>query len=316
MGSSAVGGTAAVEHTVASITSFAIGKYELKYADWLTVKTWAASNSYSFANNGLQGESGGGTNQHPVTTINWRDAIIWCNAASQMEGLTPVYYTNSGFSNVLKTSTNSASLNGTMGSEDNPYVNWAANGYRLPTEVEWEYSARYIDGITFMRGDAPSGWSDNNPANGLVDAAENYAVAWYAPNSSSVTHAVGSALGNALGLFDMNGNTWEWMWDLYAASYGTGSPFTDADSRGPVSLWLPLSLVIQENHRLLLYPIAVQLNVFEAENSHIWFRFVHLKKLEKSHTSRMSSLLSSCHLFRSGLAFKEHQIGIGTFASF
>lgn len=235
MGSTAVGGSATLEHTVASLTAFAIAKYEVKYADWQTVKTWAMSNGYLFANAGVQGDSGIGTDQHPVTTINWRDAIIWCNAASQKDGLTPVYYANPGFSTVLKTSTNSGSLNGTLGSEDNPYVDWSANGYRLPTEAEWEYTARYIDGATFMRGDAPSGWADNNPANGAVEAAENFSVAWYAPNSGTVTHPVGAALGNALGAFDMSGNTWEWMWDWYAANYTASSPFTDADSKGPSS---------------------------------------------------------------------------------
>lgn len=235
MGSTAVGGSATLEHTVASITAFAIARYEVKYADWLTVKTYATGNSYVFANAGIQGDSGAGTNQHPVTTINWRDAIIWCNAASQKEGLTPVYYANPGHTTVLKTATNSGSLNGALGSEDNPYVDWSANGYRLPTEAEWEYTARYIDGTTFMRGDAPSGWSDNNPANGAVDAAEISSVAWYAPNSGTVTHPVGAALGNALAIFDMSGNTWEWMWDWYAANYTASSPFTDADSKGPSS---------------------------------------------------------------------------------
>jgi len=234
MGSAAVGGSAIPEHTVASITAFAMAKYELKYADWLTVKTWATSNGYTFANPGLQGNSGGGNNQHPVTSVNWRDAIIWCNAVSQKDGLTPVYYTNAGMTTVLKVSTNSGSVNGTAGSEDNPYVNWSANGYRLPTEAEWEYVARYIDGATFMRGDAPSGWQDNNTANTLVDTAEINAVAWYTTNSGAATHVVGTALGNGLGLFAMSGNVAEWVWD-WEATYTTATPYTDADSKGPAS---------------------------------------------------------------------------------
>ncbi len=230
------------EHTVASITGFAMAKYELKYADWLTVKTWAEANGYTFGNAGRQGGDNAacpgtaiGSDQHPVTCINWRDAIVWCNAASEKQGLAPVYFTDAGFTAPLKTSTTTAAANGTPGSEDNPYVNWSATGYRLPTEAEWEYAARYIDGRMFTRGDAPSGWQDNNPGpDGNVDTNENDAVGWYSGNALSVSQAVGGKLPNALGLYDMSGNVWELTWD-WADSYTTASPYTDADSRGPAS---------------------------------------------------------------------------------
>ena len=79
-GSNVVGVQASPEHTVASIRLFALAKYEISYAQWLAVKTWAtAGNGYVFALAGTQGNSGGGTSQQPVTTLNWRDAIIWCN---------------------------------------------------------------------------------------------------------------------------------------------------------------------------------------------------------------------------------------------
>jgi formylglycine-generating enzyme len=237
MGSSAVTSPtpAMPEHTVASITGFAMAKYELQYGDWLSVKTWATANGYTFANPGLQGSDGARTDQHPVTTVNWRDAIVWCNAASEKQGLTLVYFTDAAMTVPLKTSTNSGLVNSVAGSEDNPYVNWSATGYRLPTEAEFEYVARYIDGNTFMRGDAPSGWQDSN-ANGAVDTApdEFAPVGWYNSIALSVSQAVGGKLPNALGLYDMSGNVWEYTWD-WVGTYTNAAPYTDADSRGPAT---------------------------------------------------------------------------------
>lgn len=232
-GSNVVGVQASPEHTVASIRLFALAKYEISYAQWLAVKTWATTgNGYVFALAGTQGNSGGGTNQQPVTTINWRDAIIWCNAASQKEGLNPVYFTDAAFSLPLKTATSTTSVNSSPGSEDNPYINWSANGYRLPTGAEWEYAARYVDGRNYTRGDAPSGWLDNNPGNGAVDTGEISAVAWYTTNAGGTTHPVGTAATNALGFTDMAGNIFEWTSDWFTNNYANSSPYTDADSQG------------------------------------------------------------------------------------
>jgi len=93
-------------HTVASINAFNIGKYEIKYFEWITVYNWAVNNGYTFANTGEMGGQCCGSTvelnyQHPVTEISWRDSITWCNALSELEGLTPVYY-NAGKAHIKK----------------------------------------------------------------------------------------------------------------------------------------------------------------------------------------------------------------------
>lgn len=216
-------------HTVVSITGFAMGKYEVIYSEWLSVYTWANSNGYTFMNAGQPGHTGGNPHTHPASNMHWRDMIVWCNAASQKSGLTPVYYTDAAFTNAFKISTNTAvgAPTKTPGAEDNPYVKWSANGYRLPTGAEWEYAARYTDGTTFVRGDAPSGWVDSN-SNGVIEVGEQQAAAVV---TGGATFPVGSKPQNALGLYDISGNVFELAYDWFTA-YTVASPFTDADSTG------------------------------------------------------------------------------------
>ncbi|MDR0722354.1 MAG: formylglycine-generating enzyme family protein, partial [Treponema sp.] len=103
------------------------------------------------------------------------------------------------------------------GSGDNIVCNFQANGYRLPTEAEWEYAAREGNkaGLTYE-------YSGSNS----VDA-----VGWYEGNSGESTHAVGTKQPNSLGLYDMSGNVREWCWD-WVGSYSSGS---QTDPAGPAS---------------------------------------------------------------------------------
>ena len=110
------------QHTV-YVSAFYMDRYEVTKALWDEVKTWADTNGYAFENAG----SGKATN-HPVHTVNWYDVVKWCNARSEKEGLTPCYTTNGV---TYKT-----------GNDNNVVCNWSANGYRLPTEAEWEKAAR------------------------------------------------------------------------------------------------------------------------------------------------------------------------------
>jgi formylglycine-generating enzyme required for sulfatase activity len=142
-----------------------------------------------------------------------------------MIGLSPVYCSDAEFTTPIKDSTEGLSESGittTPGSCDNPYVNWEANGYRLPTEGEYQYSASYIDG-----GD----WKPYNYASGATadytDAVATGLVAWY--GSSGGTHNVGSKNPNAIKAYDMSGNVFEWCWDWY----GDWPEISSIDYRGP-----------------------------------------------------------------------------------
>lgn len=205
------------------LSPFKMANTETSYGLWSEVYDWAVLNSYTFANAGSPGYNGTNGANEPVVNVNWRDCIVWCNAYSEKNALTPVYYTDSGFTTPLRVSTGNGTVDTTPGSEDNPYINWSATGYRLPTEAEWEYAARYIDGTNWTPTTYMSGaTADYN------DAAASQEVAWYNDNSGSATHEVGTKRANALGLYDMSGNLWEWNWDWY----GSLTSDSEMDPRG------------------------------------------------------------------------------------
>ena len=130
----------------------------------------------------------------PVDTVTWTDAVLYCNLRSRAEGLEPCYDEES----------------------ETWKCNFKANGYRLPTEAEWEYACRAGTEGKYYFGSDPR-------------ALKKYG--WYAGNSSKKTHPVGQKKPNQWGLYDMYGNVAEWCNDVYGENYYKTSP--SDDPRGP-----------------------------------------------------------------------------------
>ena len=146
----------------------------------------------------------------PVESMNWYDAVLYCNARSKHDGYDTVYsygskYTGSGYD----------TLAGVV-------IDYTKHGYRLPTEAEWEYACRAGSTADFY-------WGQSYPPQTSADTASISAHAWWYYNSPNGTQPVATKPSNAFGLYDMSGNVWQWCNDWYG-SYSSGS---QTDPAGP-----------------------------------------------------------------------------------
>ena len=198
------GTTIGTNDRLRTVGTFRMGKYPVTQEQWEEVM---GDNPSNFKTGAAEGEVQG---KRPVETVSWYDVLVFANKLSVMEGLSPVYEINGSTDLGTAPTANDDVWNDVK-------VRKAANGWRLPTELEWEYAAK--------GGMVSSGYGSSYDYHLYAGSDDVDAVAWYSLNSADKTHEVGKKKPNELGLYDMSGNVYEWCFDPYdPTGASSGSP--------------------------------------------------------------------------------------------